>query len=393
MEEVWRKVKLADCVREKLSYGLNAAAIPYVVGEPKYIRITDISDDGRYLQEDVVSADAEDTSNFVLGENDIVLARTGASTGKSYLYRNSDGVIVYAGFLIKASIDDKLYNSRFIFYALHTGAYYNWVSTTSMRSGQPGINSKEYSSYEFLCPAKQEQDKIAKAIFDVDCVIESIEKLLKKKKDIRVGTVQMLLNGRERLSGYSGEWEKKCVEDVFDFPTETIDVSSFDSRLYIGTDNMISNYGGVKENSISLLYSRVRKYQSGDTLMSNIRPYLKKVWFATNDGGCSNDVIVFRSKDPLRYHPRFLGMVIAQEKFANYVMENVVGTKMPRGDKKTIRKYEFFIPQSFDEQKEIVKIIDDMNDEIIRLEAKLEKYVGIKTSMMQELMTGRIRLI
>lgn len=145
----WIKSNIGSCIIEKPSYGINAPAVDFNGFLPRYIRITDISEDGRYCKDAQASVSAENVEPFLLKTNDIVLARTGASVGKSYIYDEHDGRLVYAGFLIKMSIDPQKADSRFIFGVLHTYDYWKWVSQTSMRSGQPGINGEEYASYEF----------------------------------------------------------------------------------------------------------------------------------------------------------------------------------------------------------------------------------------------------
>lgn len=109
---------------------------------------------------------------------------------------------------------------------------------------------------------------------------------------------------------------------------------------YISTDNMLPDKCGVIVCENMPQADRVTKYIKGDTLVSNIRPYFKKIWYADSEGGCSNDVIVFRSLDTDLYDPKFLYYVISQNKFFDYMMAGSNGTKMPRGNKKTIPDFE-----------------------------------------------------
>ena len=151
---------------------MNAPAKEYD-GIHKYIRITDIDEQtSAYKQDDVVSPDAELEEKYKVKENDILFARTGASTGKSYLYDINDGVLYYAGFLIRGNvkIDN---NAKFVFLQTKTSNYKNWVGIMSARSGQPGINSQEYSSYRFRIPSKAEQNKIAQVFSLIDNRIQT----------------------------------------------------------------------------------------------------------------------------------------------------------------------------------------------------------------------------
>ena len=104
--------------------------------------------------------DLSNAENYKLAVGDILFARTGASVGKTYIYKTSDGLVYYAGFLIRAKIKEE-YNPEFVFHNTLTTDYEKFIKVTSMRSGQPGINAQEYSQFEVKLPSKPEQDKIA----------------------------------------------------------------------------------------------------------------------------------------------------------------------------------------------------------------------------------------
>ena len=167
----WEQRKLGD-LSSSFEYGLNAAAKEYD-GENKYIRITDIDDDSReFKQEELTSPDTNLSlaENYKLAEGDILFARTGASVGKTYIYRTSDGLVYYAGFLIRAKIKNE-YNPEFVFQNTLTSDYEKFIKVTSMRSGQPGVNAQEYSQFSIMVPSKIEQDKIATYFRSLDHLI------------------------------------------------------------------------------------------------------------------------------------------------------------------------------------------------------------------------------
>ena len=169
--EEWGKCKFGE-IATGFDYGMNAAAKPYD-GQNKYIRITDIDEtSSTYNNEDVVSPDGTLSEDYVVNERDILLARTGASTGKSYLYRKSDGKLYFAGFLIRANVAE--HNPYFVFSQLHTHRYWRWVSIMSARSGQPGINSQEYASFPIFTTTLIEENKISTL---QNKIIEDLKKL------------------------------------------------------------------------------------------------------------------------------------------------------------------------------------------------------------------------
>ena len=167
----WEQRKLGE-VAASFEYGLNAAAKEYD-DENKYIRITDIDDNTHeFLTDSLTSPDIDLTGadNYKLTEGDILFARTGASVGKSYIYRNSDGLVYYAGFLIRARIKEE-YDAEFVFQNTLTDRYNKYIAVTSQRSGQPGVNAQEYAEFEIKVPKKEEQTKIGAYFKQLDHLI------------------------------------------------------------------------------------------------------------------------------------------------------------------------------------------------------------------------------
>ena len=190
--DAWEQRKLGE-LSSSFEYGLNAAAKEYD-GENKYIRITDIDDDSReFKQEDITSPDTDLSSaeNYRLSEGDILFARTGASVGKSYIYKVSDGLVYYAGFLIRARIMSE-YNAEFVFQNTLTYEYEKFIKVTSMRSGQPGVNAQEYSKYQIMVPSKPEQDKISDCFRSLDNLITLHQRKLEKLKILKKACLEKM---------------------------------------------------------------------------------------------------------------------------------------------------------------------------------------------------------
>ena len=186
------------------------------------------------------------------------------------------------------------------------------------------------------------------------------------------------------------EWEVKTLEEVSSFPTESILTSNIKTSEYVGTDNMVSDRGGILPFDNTLPYIRVRHYVNNDILTSNIRPYLKKIWLSNREGGCSSDVLVIRPKTNI-VMPNFLFTVISSDNFFKYSNDNAKGTKMPRGDKHYILKYGIPIPP-LSEQRRIASTLMKVDALISNLDKLIQKKQAIKKGAMQELLTGRKRL-
>lgn len=145
------------------------------------------------------------------------------------------------------------------------------------------------------------------------------------------------------------------LREATHYVSDKINVSSLKTKEYITTDNMLPNRGGVVDCESLPQANRVTRYQPGDILVSNIRPYFKKIWFADRISGCSNDVIVFRANDD-NWNKKFLYYVLSQDSFFDFMMAGANGTKMPRGNKKTIP--EFLIPEyDIEKQTRIAEIL------------------------------------
>ena len=167
----WEQRKLSE-VASSFEYGLNAAAKEYD-GVNKYIRITDIDDLSRVFKDDDLTSpdtDLSAASNYKLHDGEILFARTGASVGKSFIYRESDGHVYFAGFLIRAKIKSE-YDPEFVFQNTLGVSYEKYIQITSQRSGQPGVNAQEYGEYTFLVPDYTEQKKIGGFLRQLDNLI------------------------------------------------------------------------------------------------------------------------------------------------------------------------------------------------------------------------------
>ena len=167
----WEQRKLSEMCGT-FEYGLNAAAKEFD-GKNKYIRITDIDDASReFLLSDLSSPDIclDGMSKYLLSSGDVVFARTGASVGKTYIYRENDGIVYFAGFLIRAKVNQDN-DAEFVFQSTLSPSYEKYIRITSQRSGQPGVNAQEYSEYDLFAPSKEEQQRIGHFLRGIDNLI------------------------------------------------------------------------------------------------------------------------------------------------------------------------------------------------------------------------------
>ena len=181
----WEQRKLGD-VASSFDYGLNAAATEYD-GQNKYLRITDIDDETHEFSKSGLTtplADLAMSADYLLKEGDLLFARTGASVGKTYLYRQFDGMVYFAGFLIRARIGEGA-DPEFAYQATLTDAYKKYVAITSQRSGQPGVNAQEYADYQLMLPSKTEQQQIGMTLRSLDSLITLHQRKLELLQNIK----------------------------------------------------------------------------------------------------------------------------------------------------------------------------------------------------------------
>ncbi|MBF0204968.1 MAG: restriction endonuclease subunit S [Desulfamplus sp.] len=370
----WETKKLGDCLIKNPDYGINAAAVGYDDTLPTYLRITDISESGKYLSVNKVSIDNLYATSYYLENGDIVFARTGASVGKTYLYDINDGQLVFAGFLIRVKANPEILSPNYLIYLTQTKSYWSWVSANSMRSGQPGLNSREFMSLSIpLPPTLTEQTAIANALSDADALITSLENLIAKKRNIKQGAMQKLLQPKEG-------WDVKRLGEVVGRVT---------------TGKLDAN--AMKENGQFRFYTCAKDYYFIDQYAFDTEALLIS-------GNGANVGYIHYYKGKFNAYQRTYVLfdfginVFYIKLFLDNYLEDRITTEVSAGNTPyikmdTLTNMTISYPNNTREQTRIASILSDMDNEITALENKLEKYKKIKLGMMQNLLTGRIRLI
>ncbi|MBP3239985.1 MAG: restriction endonuclease subunit S [Oribacterium sp.] len=406
----WEQRKLGE-MSSSFEYGLNAAAKEYD-GTNKYIRITDIDDNSReFSQEDVTSPDADlsKAEAYKLSEGDILFARTGASVGKSYIYRASDGLVYYAGFLIRAKIRPE-YNPEFVFQNTLTSAYEKFIKVTSMRSGQPGVNAQEYSQFEIRVPSKAEQDKIATYFRNLDNLITLHQRKLDKLKIIKKSMLENCFprNSEKvpkfRFDGFSGDWEQRKFSSVFE-GLQNNTLSRAELNYESGTVKNV-HYGDVlikfgdyiDASKTELPYisddAKTDKFknsflQDGDIIIADTAED-DTVGKCTEIQGSKGlkllsglHTIACRPKE--KYGPMFLGYYINSPAYHSQLKPLMQGIKVTSISKSALQDTDMILPKSIDEQIKIGEYFSNLDNLITLHQRKLEKLKVIKNSMLDNM--------
>lgn len=352
---VWEQRKLGD-IASSFEYGLNAAAKEYD-GENKYIRITDIDDNTHeFLTDNLTSPDIALTGadNYKLTEGDILFARTGASVGKSYIYRNSDGLVYYAGFLIRARIKEE-YDAEFVFQNTLTDRYNKYIFVTSQRSGQPGVNAQEYAEFEVKVPKKEEQTKIGAYFRNLDRLITLHQRIIykfsekltftweqRKLGDILISLQNNTLS-RADLSNETGVAKNVHYGDVLIKFGEVLDVSK--EKLPM-----------ISDESVLLKY-KASFLKNGDVIVADTAE-------DTTVGKCSeiaglDDEIVLSGLHTIPYRPvekfasGYLGYYLNSSAYHNQLIPLMQGIKVTSVSKSAMQSTNIIYPKSKEEQAKI----------------------------------------
>lgn len=396
--EDWEVVRLGHYLSGTPTYGINAPAMLFDSRFPTYLRITDITEDGRFDETNKTSVNHPAAMSYVLEIGDLVFARTGASVGKSYLYDPKDGQLVFAGFLIRFHPDVQRLVPAYLRFFVQTHSYWNWVKTNSMRSGQPGINSQEFASLLIpLPPTLAEQEAIAAALSDADALIEALEQLIAKKRQVKQGAMQELLTGKRRLPGFSGEWAVKKLGEVAEKFVNGGTPSTQHSEYWrghipwiTGADILDQQVGEIRRyiTEDAVRNSSTSVVAKGNLLLVS-RTGVGKLAIAPFAVAVSQDFTgVYVKRDWLI--PEFLFRYFDYN--SDLLKQQNQGTSIQGITRETLASILIPIPQ-LAEQRAIATILSDMDAEIAALEEKLAKARQVKQGMMQELLTGRIRLL
>jgi type I restriction enzyme S subunit len=242
-----------------------------------------------------------------------------------------------------------------------------------------------------LPPTLAEQTAIATALSDTDALIQSLEKLIAKKRAIKQGAMQELLTGKKRLPGFSEKWEEKTFGDFCQPSKKRVNPLTCQQNYKCIELEHIEPETGLLIGSIDSNGQLSQKafFDAGNVLFGKLRPYLQKFLLAPYSGVCSTEIWVL--VPTLTISNIFLYYLVQSAKFIEAANQST-GTKMPRAEWHTVKKTIFKFPPTTEEQTAIAQILSDMDSELTALKAKLAKSRAIKQGMMQELLTGKIRL-
>ena len=429
--EHWEVKKLKYLVKEKLKYGANESAELDDPSLPRYIRITDFGDDGKLRDDTFKSLPQDKAKEYLLGEGDILFARSGATVGKTFQFKSYDGIACFAGYLIKASPDKDKILSDFEYYYTKSNAYDNWKNSIFIQATIQNIGADKYQTLLVTQPSLNEQTEITDYLDEkttrIDDLIakkERVIELLREKRTALIShavtkglnpDVKMKASGVEWLErNYkfaAGDrfvpWLKSCsISDEFKPLKYLCDVNanvlpentSPDTEIiYIDISNVDSNGKVINQEEINFdsAPSRARRILSdGDVFLSTVRTYLRAISYvekAEHNLICSTGFAVISSGYGV--YPKFLFYWVRSSLFVVEVVARSVGVSYPAINALEVGNLPFPMID-INEQQAIADFLDRETSRIDALIAKvteaIEKLKEYRTALISAAVTGKI---
>ena len=288
--------------------------------------------------------------------------------------------------------DENKYVPLFLAYFFRGSVGRDIMKALAQGATRYNMSKSQFLALEISIPSPAEQRAIAEALSDVDGLLNALEALIAKKQAIKQAVMQQLLTGRTRLPGFSGAWETKRLGEIAPIRNhKTLPAYVNPNTLCVELDHIEQRSGQLLEyamarNSTSAKYH----FCADDVLFGRLRPYLRKFWHADRDGICTTEIWpLMINRDQI--DSGFLYGIVQSDPFIAAASISY-GTHMPRADWNVMRNFEISLPE-IQEQRAIASVLSDIDSEINALEQRRDKTRAIKQSVMQQLLTGRVRLM
>lgn len=299
---------------------------------------------------------------------------------KKIWYTNKDGGCSNDVLCFKAK--EEIVDSKYLYFLLAQDVFFDYVMLGSKGCKMPRGDKSHIMNWDISLPSLPKQIHIASILSSLDEKIDLLH-----CENVTLETMAETLFRQWFIEEAKEDWKEGKLGDVCLYVTEKIDISNIDVGTYISTENMCPNKQGVVEASSIPGNVKVTKYIQDDILLSNIRPYFKKIWLADRNGACSNDVLCIRSEsEDLKY---FTYYTTRQDDFFDYVMLGAKGCKMPRGDKQHIMNWPIIIPTN-DVLRRFNTIVENGTAKIRNNNKQIQVLVQTRDSILPKLMSNEI---
>lgn len=285
--------------------------------------------------------------------------------------------------------DPSRLSSKFLLNYLNFRVEY-WKSVASSSRKDPNITGRDVREFPIALPPLREQEAAGEALQDIEDQIFMLGELIAKKTEIKQAAMQELLTGKRRLPGFEGEWEEVQLGDIAAIRNaKTVATSMPAEAQCVELECIEQGSGRLLMTNHPTGQTTKYTFKEGDVLFGRLRAYLRKYWFASFDGVCTTEIWPLIARDE-RLSAGFLHLLVQTNDFIDAACVSY-GTHMPRSDWAVLRKFQVKLPPR-PEQDAIAAVIADIDAELSDLVQCSQKAACIKQGMMQQLLTGKIRL-
>lgn len=393
--EDWSRINLGDKAI-KIGSGITPTGGEHIYkqsGRP-FVRSQNIGD-GHLLIQNIAFIDDETHKSFQSTEvkiGDVLLNITGASIGRCATANHHvhGGNVNQHVCIIRPNT--KELDSEFLKYFLLSSIGQRQINSFQAGGNREGLNFGQIRSFTLLCPSLKEQKAISAALIDVDSLINNLQQLISKKRDIKQAAMQHLLTGKQRLPGFSDDWAVVPFGSIATLRKTKIDPSTTENPIFcIELEHISQGTGILESHTFTTSKSSIKScFCKGDILFGKLRAYLRKYWLADRNGVASTEIwpIIPNLKVSI---PEYIFYIVQTDNFID-AASLTYGTHMPRSEWNKLITLKIPLPP-LPQQQAIAKVLSDMDTEIFSLEQQLDKTRNLKQGIMQVLLTGRIKLI
>lgn len=417
----WEVRNLDELTKNSGNYGANASAVDYDPEKPRYVRITDIGDDGFLKDDDRKSISRDDAEGYYLSAGDLLFARTGATVAKSYLCREDEIDAAYAGYLIRFELADSKVDAEFLARYVQSKLYDDWVDRITRHGAQQNINASEYRSLDVIYPPLPEQRRIADILSTVDEQIQQTDEMIEETKMLKEGLMQDLYRFGVENESFSTHrvgpreieipthWELRTVDELKSINTtkkairggppggriKKSDRSEEGAKLYV-QENVIHN--DFERRGDYLSAEKFEELQSaevdpGDVLITRSGTIGKSEVFPNDAqrGILGSSLIRVKVNEDI-IRPQYLSQFLADSHVAQSQIKAMShgGTRTGLNNK-IVKSIQVPVPP-IEEQDRISEILKTVEEKIQQEKQHRDDLKDLKRGLMQDLLTGKVRV-
>ena len=410
-----RVVKLEElCLPDQIGkYGIPAVAEEFSEDKVRYLRITDIDDYGNLLENDKKSVSSPEIEKYILKEGDIVFARTGNSTGRTYYHEEKNGELAFAGFLIKFSLDKSKVNPKYLKYFTISKPYKQWVDNLSNGSTRGNINAKTFADCPIILPSREQQDYLVRVLSSLEDKIqinnqinqelEAMAKILYDYWFVQFDFPDQ--NGKPyKSSGGKMVYHPELKREI----PEGWEVEKLDSLLKIGKEttnpmkfpNEEFKYYSIPEFDTTGTYSLERgesiksnkfKVEKNDLLVSKLNPWFNRVIYNLEENAISStEFIVWKTFN--RFEKNFLYQVATGKEFIEYCTRFATGTSNSHKRVSPDIMIGFQIPFEKTYIQKFGEIIDSIRTQVLQNNEQNQELTQLRDWLLPMLMNGQVKV-